>query len=181
MKVAACHHLSIIPKNAPPFAAWEYREVVVQNAKKIFILTLLVSLSISAACEGSVSSGVEAGGETLTTVSIQAGNRNFTVILYDNAAAQALIAQMPLTLNMSELNGNEKYYYLPDKLPADSRRAGNIRAGDLMLYGSDCLVLFYQSFSSSYSYTRLGYMEDTSGLADALGGGGIQVTFSVNQ
>jgi hypothetical protein len=47
-----------------------------------------------------------------------------------------------------------------------------------MLYGSTCLVLFYKDFSTSYSYTKLGSIEDISGLTDALGGGSVQVTFS---
>jgi hypothetical protein len=80
---------------------------------------------------------------------------------------------------MNELNGNEKYFNLSGNLPADSRRMGNIRTGDLMLYGSDCLVLFYKSFSSGYSYTPLGSITETTGLAAALGGGSVQVTFSV--
>ena len=47
---------------------------------------------------------------------------------------------------MSELNGNEKYFYLESALPTVSEQVEEIHAGDLMLYGDDCLVLFYQSF-----------------------------------
>lgn len=78
---------------------------------------------------------------------------------------------------MRELNGNEKYFYLPDALPADPVRPGSIRAGDLMLYGSDCLVLFYEDFESSYRYTRLGRIDDPAGLAAALGEGDVTVRF----
>ena len=49
--------------------------------------------------------------------------------------------------------------------------------GDFMLYGSDCLVLFYKNFSSSYSYTRLGYIEDTAGFAKAVGNGSVFISF----
>lgn len=119
-------------------------------------------------------------GDDMRTLNIQVGSRDFTAIIYDNATTKSLLERLPMTLDMSELNGNEKYYYLSDSLPTNSERVGNIHTGDLMLYGSDCLVLFYESFSTSYSYTRIGYIEDTEGLAKALGSGDVQVTFSIN-
>lgn len=86
---------------------------------------------------------------------------------------------LPMELTMIELNGNEKYYQMPNRLPANSHHVRTIKTGDLMLYGSDTLVLFYKSFTTPYSYTRLGYLEDVSGLANALGSGSVQVTFSL--
>lgn len=109
------------------------------------------------------------------------GIKVFAATLSDNASAQALLAHLPLKVAMLELNGNEKYVNLTVKLPTDPKRVGRIEAGDLMLYGSDCLVLFYKSFDTSYSYTKLGHLEDASGLADALGSGSVQVTVSVSQ
>ena len=103
----------------------------------------------------------------------------FHATLYDNETAAALKAKLPLTLNMSELNRNEKYNYLSFSLPTNAGNPGQIHAGDLMLYGSDCLVLFYQSFSTSYRYTPIGRVNDPSGLADAVGGGSVQITFAV--
>jgi hypothetical protein len=115
----------------------------------------------------------------MATVEVRIGSKIFTARLFDNASSQALMARMPMTMTMSALNENEKYYNMPNRLPANSRHVGNINTGDLMLYGSDCIVLFYKSFNTSYSYTRLGYIEDTSGLANALGSGSVQVTFSL--
>ena len=83
-----------------------------------------------------------------------------------------------MTVNMSELNGNEKYYYMPDSLSMRSETPGQIQAGDLMLFGSDCLVLFYETFSTSYSYTPLGRI-DRPGLAEAVGRGRVEVTFEI--
>lgn len=117
----------------------------------------------------------------IINISITVGGSVFFAKLYDNDTARAFPALLPMTLNMSELNGNEKYYYLPDKLPTDSQKVGNINTGDLMLYGSDCLVLFYESFSTSYSYTRIGYIEDVSGLTDALGSGSVVVALNAVQ
>lgn len=112
-------------------------------------------------------------------IEIIVGDKTFSATLYDNEAAMALKQQLPLTLNMSELNGNEKYYYLSDALPTNSSRPSGIKTGDLMLYGNNCLVLFYDSFSTSYSYTPIGYVDNTDGLAAALGSGDVQVTFQI--
>ena len=106
------------------------------------------------------------------------GDSVFPASLYDNDSARELAERLPLTLDMNELNGNEKYHDLKDPLPADASRPSKIYAGDLMLYGSDCLVLFYESFSTSYSYTPLAAVDDPSGLAAALGSGNVQVTFA---
>ena len=106
------------------------------------------------------------------------GERRFAITLTDNAAARAFAAQLPLTLDMSELNGNEKHAELPKALPANASRPGTIRNGDLMLYGADTLVVFYLTFQSSYSYTRLGRVDDPSDLPQALGPRGVRVLFS---
>lgn len=114
-----------------------------------------------------------------SAITLTAGEHTFSATLLDNETARQLAELFPLTLEMSELNGNEKYFYLDGSLPTDSHRPGQINAGDLMLYGDNCLVLFYESFSSGYSYTRLGSVDDPAGLAEALGTGGVEVTFSV--
>lgn len=110
---------------------------------------------------------------------ITVGSVLFTATLEDHAAAKAFRALLPMTVSMSELNGNEKYFYLPESLPTAASNPRSIRTGDLMLYGSSCLVLFYESFPTSYSYTRLGRVDDASGLASALGGGSVTVRFEV--
>lgn len=116
------------------------------------------------------------GVERMLPITIQAGGREFSAALQDNASTRALLEQLPMTITMNEMNGNEKYYYLTSSLPTDTRSIGTIHTGDLMLYGSDCLVLFYEDFHTSYRYTRLGSISDAAGLAEALGGGSVQVT-----
>jgi len=80
---------------------------------------------------------------------------------------------------MRELNGNEKYFDLPNNLPTNASNPGTIQTGDLMLYGSNTLVLFYKTFSTSYNYTRLARVDNPSGLATALGSGNITVKFEL--
>jgi len=82
-------------------------------------------------------------------------------------------------LCLSVLNANEKYYGLPNSLPTNSSNPGTIKNGDLMLHGSKTLVLFYETFSTSYSYTKLGSVDDIMGLATALGSGNVTVTFEM--
>ena len=106
------------------------------------------------------------------------GDRRFSVSLANNPTAQALSALLPITLPMAELNGNEKYATLPRALPTRPSAPGTIRAGDVMLYGTDTLVVFYATFESSYSYTRIGRVDDVDALATSLGRGGVRVQFS---
>lgn len=107
--------------------------------------------------------------------------RRFAITLTDTPAARAFAAQLPLTLDMADLNGNEKHADLSKELPMNASRPGAIRNGDLMLYGSNTLVVFYSPFDSSYSYTRLGSVDDPAGLAQALGRRGVRVVFSKDQ
>ena len=110
---------------------------------------------------------------------ITIGPVSFNATLDNNETAKAFKRLLPMTVDMSELHGNEKYYYLSNGLPTASSNPGTIRTGDLMLYGSTCVVLFYETFSTSYTYTRLGRITNPSGLASALGSGGVNVTFEI--
>jgi len=107
------------------------------------------------------------------------GTQRFAVALEDNPTARAFQQLLPITLDMEELNGNEKHAALPRSLPTRSARPGTLRAGDVMLYGDNTLVVFYETFASSYSYTRIGRVEGSAGLASALGSGHQRVTFTV--
>jgi hypothetical protein len=106
------------------------------------------------------------------------GKRRFAITLVDTDAARAFAAQLPLTLDMAELNGNEKHADLAQALPKDASRPGTIHNGDLMLYGSNTLVVFYETFRSSYSYTRLGHVNDPASLGQVLGKRSIRVVFT---
>ncbi|WP_295298178.1 cyclophilin-like fold protein [uncultured Brachyspira sp.] len=110
-------------------------------------------------------------------VNLRINNKEYKLILYDNDTARDFLRMLPLTITMNDLNSNEKYYNLSKSLTTKSERAGSIKRGDFMLYGNNCLVLFYESFSTSYSYTKIGYIENTDGLKDSLGMGSIEITF----
>jgi len=113
------------------------------------------------------------------TLALKIGNTEFTAALIDNPTTKAFKAMLPLTTNMTELNGNEKYFHLSKNLPTNESNPGRINSGDLMLYGSNTFVLFYETFSTSYSYTKVGKINDPAGLAAALGSRNVTVTIEL--
>jgi hypothetical protein len=112
-------------------------------------------------------------------IRITVNAKTFTATLLDNNSAKAFKQLLPLTIKMIELNENEKYCDLQKSLPTNPSNPKTITNGDLMLYGSETLVLFYKTFSTSYSYTKLGQIDDATGLASALGTRDATVTFEL--
>ena len=150
------------------------------------IMILVVPLIVSSGCSSEDAAPVsqtnqenlnETGEVMKDTIRITIGERVFNATLEANDAATAFKAMLPLTINMSELNGNEKFFDLPSNIPGNASNPRTINSGDLMLWGSKTLVLFYKTFTTSYSYTRLGKIEDPSGLQNALGVGNVMVIF----
>lgn len=110
---------------------------------------------------------------------ITIANTSFTATLAPNPTATAFKVMLPLTLTMDDFNSNEKVCSLSNSLPTAVSSPGTIRAGDLMLYGSSSIVLFYETFSTPYSYTRIGAIDDPSGLRAALGSGSVTLKFEM--
>lgn len=128
-------------------------------------LGLLLGLFFLGACEARQQSAPVSCASSAAAVSLKpeesrmwmiVGERCFVVTLSDNATGQAFAELLPLTLDMAELNGNEKHADQPTVLPADTTRPGMIHNGDLMLYGSKTVVVFYEAFTSPYSYSHIG-------------------------
>ena len=142
------------------------RKCKIKKMKRLFILVFALSTMTLMA---------------QTPINIIVGSKTFTATLADSETGEAFAALLPLSVTMNELNGNEKYHYLSSSLPTAAYRPGTIHAGDLMLYGNNCVVLFYETFNSSYSYTRIGAIDDPSGLASALGSGNVSVRFEKGQ
>lgn len=118
--------------------------------------------------------------ETMTDINVTVNGNVFQAKIYNvSPCAQQFLKKLPLTVTMNELNGNEKYYRFSETFTSSPENVGSINAGDIMLYQSDYLVLFYDSFNTSYTYTRLGYITDTAGLQEAVGTGNAEVTFEI--
>ncbi len=150
--------------------------------QRLFLLAFLaVSLVSCASCSKNpvTSENNINTNPTGSKVKIKIGNSTFTATLYDNATATAFKSLLPLTIKMVELNGNEKFADLPSSLPVDASNPGTIQNGDLMLYGSSTLVLFYKTFSTSYNYIKIGRVDDVLRLAAAVGSGNVTVAFEL--
>ncbi|MCY1302183.1 Cyclophilin-like family protein [compost metagenome] len=167
--------------------AIEYRSARVRAMRLLGLLSGLFVLGGCGVAQSGTSVAPTAISTTAATAIVQSeecrmwmtvGERRFAITLADTEAARAFAAMLPLTIDMPDLNGNEKHAKLPKALPTSSIRPGTIRNGDLMLYGSQTLVVFYLTFDSIYSYTRLGRVDDPADLAQVLGKGTARITFS---
>lgn len=105
----------------------------------------------------------------------------FTASFYDNDAVDELMPLLPLTLNMKDLNSNEKYYYFDRAFSTNPKRAGKIEAGDIMLFSNDCFVIFYETFLSNYSYTKIAKIDNPTGLKKAVGSDDVTVTLKLSE
>ena len=128
---------------------------------------------------------IEEGSENMTNqsenikINLIVNNKTFSATLNNNETVKELISMFPMTLHMSDLNANEKYHYLDSSLVTNSSNPRRINAGDIKLYGNNCLVVFYDSFSTSYSYTDLGKVDDVEGFVSELGRGDVTITFEL--
>ena len=111
---------------------------------------------------------------------IKIGSQVFMAVLYDNPTAEKFKALLPLSLNMKELNNNEKYADIPGNLNTNPINPGKIESGDIMIYDTNTLVLFYKSFRTEYSYTKVGRIIDTSNLIESLGHGSVSISFELD-
>ena len=125
--------------------------------KTLHILLVIVSLFIVGCKKDNIK-------EVRSSVKIVIDEKEFIIDLEDNETVKSFINMLPLELNMKELNGNEKYVYLDNSLPTNSSNPKRINAGDVMLYGNNCLVIFYKSFDTSYSYTKIGHIDNLENL-----------------
>ena len=152
---------------------------IFRGMSKAVACLCLFAAGLSSAC--SKNEGSPVTGSNMPEVKITIAGKSFTAVPANTPAAAEFLKRLPLTLRMNELNGNEKYAGLSDRLPADSACPGRISSGELMLYGNSTLVLFYESFPTSYSYTRIGKIKDARGLKEAVGRENITVTFETMQ
>ena len=115
----------------------------------------------------------------VANMNVQVGDVVFSATLEENEAVSALVEMMresPVVIQMSDYSGFEKVGSLGISLPASNSQT-TTQAGDIVLYNGNQIVIFYGS--NSWSYTRLGHIDDLTGWEDALGSGDVTVAFSL--
>ena len=106
-------------------------------------------------------------------MNVQIGDHTFTATLEDNQAVAELVEMMEegsVTITLNDYGGFEKVGSLGRSLTTSNSQT-TTTAGDIVLYNGNNIVMFYGS--NSWSYTRLGKIDDLTGWADALSGGSI--------
>ena len=112
-------------------------------------------------------------------LTLKIDNMEVDVIWSDNDSVRALknLAKDGLTINMSKYGGFEQVGSIGSTLPsADTRITTN--PGDIVLYSSNQIVLFYDS--NTWSYTKLGHINlSKSELTDLLGDEDVVITLNL--
>lgn len=133
-------------------------------------------MSETAGTEADIQNGAE---EAVMNMKVQVGDAVFSATLEENEAVASFVEMMrenPVSIQMSDYSGFEKVGSLGTSLPASNSQT-TTHAGDIVLYNGNQIVIFYGS--NSWSYTRLGHVDDLTGWEEALGSGDVTVTFSL--
>ena len=134
-----------------------------------FLIILLLGITMGCSFNNKEKNNIKEDSNMIVIIN----DKEYKVDLENNETVKSFLNILPKEFNMSELNGNEKYVYMDESLPTNSSNPKHINRGDIMLYGDNCLVIFYKSFDTNYSYTKIGHI---SNLED-LGNNNIKVQF----
>lgn len=129
---------------------------------KKYLIIALVFLLITGCKEKINIKGTDMSEKILITIN----NEKYELKLANNDTSEAFIKLLPKELEMTELNGNEKYTYLDEKLPVNEYSPKTIEKGDVMLYQNNCLVIFYKSFNTNYKYSKIGHIDNLMDLGN---------------
>ena len=119
--------------------------------------------------------------EQKTMLQMKIGETKVSVSWEDNdsvAALKELCKDAPLTIQMSMYGGFEQVGSIGTRLPSNDAQT-TTSAGDIVLYSSNQVVVFYGS--NSWAYTRLGHItdQDAAGMASLLSNGNVTITISM--
>ena len=168
--------------------------------KKFLTILFAIVLIVLTSCGKSNNSSVQPttdepsttittpSGDNQTTKEDESANMKLTlridgievdVIWADNDSVKALknLAEDGLTINMSKYGGFEQVGSIGSTLPSSDTRI-TTNPGDIVLYSSNQIVIFYDS--NTWSYTKLGHINlSKSELTDLLGDKDVVITLNL--
>ena len=167
--------------------------------RRLFIIFTLYFLLVLTSCGKSNSTPTPTTDEPSTTITTPSDDNQTTkedetanmelslkindievdVIWTDNNSVKALknLAKDGLTINMSKYGGFEQVGSIGSTLPSSDTRI-TTSPGDIVLYSSNQIVLFYDS--NTWSYTKLGHINlSKSELTDLLGDEDVIITLNL--
>ena len=140
------------------------------------ILIFSISLLIIVLLIGYTNKTKDNNKKEINNIKIIINEKEYKLNLEKTDEAKDFINNVPSELVMMDLNNNEKYVYLDKVFMNNPINVNNVEKGDLMLYGDNCLVIFYKSFETTYSYTKIGHINNLDDLNDEL----VYVKFNIN-
>jgi len=123
---------------------------------------------------------VPQGDEEAIDMTLKINDEIVQVKWENNESVKALMkmaSENPVVVDMSMYGGFEQVGSLGTTLPSNDQST-KTKPGDIVLYTSDSIVVFYGN--NSWAYTRLGHIEDKSKseLQDMLGRGNVTLTIT---
>ena len=123
-------------------------------------------------------SGVNAQNDN-NIIKLKVNDHIFDVELENNSAAKELLKKLEtgnVNVNATDYGNFEKVGNLGFSLPVNDENM-NTEAGDIVLYQGNQVSVFYDTHS--WSYTKLGKIQNVSDLKDILGSGDTTLEFSL--
>ncbi|MBR6073527.1 MAG: hypothetical protein IKP76_04330 [Bacilli bacterium] len=132
--------------------------------KKVLIVCIVIISIFSITGCNRVDNSMKVSDDKMINVIID--GKTYKLNLESNTTVDEFIRLLPKEYTMNELNGNEKYVYINESLSTNKYKPKRIEKGDVMLYGDNCIVIFYKSFDTNYSYTKIGHIDDLDDLGN---------------
>ena len=110
---------------------------------------------------------------------IKIKDKEYQIELESSETANQIKSKLPFTISMKNLNENEVYYYFDESFKTNQQSVGTINQGDIYLYQDKCLVLFYKTFTTTYTYTKIGKVINPEGLDTLIGSDNVEVMWFI--
>lgn len=96
----------------------------------------------------------------LADIKINVAGTIYTAVSESTKAAENFLTQLPLDIEMTDLNENEKRGYTYFKMATEARKLGKIEIGDILISGDSYIIIATKTFKSNQKYTKLGHIQN---------------------